>query len=181
MSMLPKPRKVRDKRQHMLSPERLEGIGLSIHPLNPRRLQELPKVRRLDQPSRWTDTTGRFMAVRVAYSVIIRLLVRHPIRLRNVIEMRLRQNLIDLPGGRRRVHFEGEELKVAHRRGKDNVLTFPWPADLQAALDDWLENWRPRLIKDHDPGHVFLSFSGKPFSRNALRNRQNHVKPTAEH
>jgi hypothetical protein len=166
---LPKFQRVRNKDQQMLPLEKLEAIGRSIHPFNPRRLQELPNVRRLDQPSRWTDTTGRFMAVRAGYSLIIRLLVRHPIRLRNIVEMRLGHNLLQQPDGRWRVRFVGEELKVAHRRGEVNRLTFHWPPDLQAELEEWLAVWRPRLLTKSDPGHVFLSAKGNPCGRSAIR------------
>jgi Phage integrase family len=173
-SLLPKPSKVFDPNKHSLPIPELEAIGRSIYPLNARRLQEYHRANRGKQlevarksPRPWLN--GRRLAVWVEYSLIIRLLTRHPIRIRNVVEMQLGSNLFQLPDGRWRVRFTGKQLKVAERRGKENELTFIWPEDLRELLEEWLTQWRPVLLQGEDPGHVFLSKRGKPYDTGILR------------
>jgi Phage integrase family len=167
---LPPPEQVRDKRQHWLSLATLEAIGRSRYPLHAQRLLDTAYARkihaRLDDPHVYPELRGRPLrgiAFYVGVSLILRLLVRIPLRQRNIREMRLERNLIRLPDGTWRITFRGAELKIAQRRGREHQVTYTFPPDLQGLLEEWLTVWRPRLAKPADT-HVFVTGRGTPFT-----------------
>ncbi|MFN2511738.1 MAG: hypothetical protein ABR568_09880, partial [Pyrinomonadaceae bacterium] len=76
------PTKVRDTEKRWLSLKQLEVVGLSIYPLNSRRIKELSKSTRFSIDSDLFNAAGRaptrfqIYAFRVLQSLIIRLLIR---------------------------------------------------------------------------------------------------------
>jgi Phage integrase family len=167
---LPPPEQVRDKRQHWLPLATLEAIGRSRYPLHAQRLLDTAYARkiraRLDDPQAHPELRGRPLrgtAFYVGVSLILRLLVRLPLRQRNIREMRLGRNLIRLPDGTWRITFRGAELKIAQRHGREHQVTYAFPPDLQELLEEWLTVWRPRLVKPADT-HVFVTGRGTPFT-----------------
>jgi hypothetical protein len=173
---LPPPEQVHNKDQRWLSLAQLEAVGLSQYPLNSRRVQESPHNRQLAkemaqtgtvQPSR--RTPHRRTAVYVAYSLMLRLLVRIPLRQRNIREMQLERNLRRLPNGTWQLVFRGEELKIAWRNRRRHEVTYAFPEDLQGLLEEWLTTWRPLLLTDTHSPYVFLLKNGEPFKGFSLR------------
>lgn len=179
---LPEP--VYDKTKRWLSLRQLESVGLSIYPLNARRLSELkPDVRN----SLLRDQENRFRrynryAYKVMQSLLIRLSIRLPLRQRNFREMLWNpgtpeqgRNLYR-KNGKWYVRFQSAELKISHVKGKANRVEHQFPDDLVDLLQEWLSRWRPILIsyqKESAIGTekatagqevVFLSSVGTPLS-----------------
>ncbi len=137
--MNPKP--VRDKRARWVSLITLEAIGKAEYPTG-------------DEPD------SVFAALAAQRSLLIRLLVRRPLRNRNLREMRLGRNLYHLPTGWM-MEFQGDELKVGRRQEQENIYRISFPVDLVDDLETFLKEWRPVL-------NIFLSRKGKPLSQNAI-------------
>jgi site-specific recombinase XerD len=102
-------------------------------------------------------------------SLIIRLLVRLPLRQRNIREMKLGHNLKRTTDGRWEIHFRGRELKVAMRQGRENEVRYPFPEDLVQQLDEFLTVWRPFMLGTApDIQLVFVTRKGQPLSSDHL-------------
>src|SRR6266508_48707 len=184
------PVKVQHKDKRWLSLAQLEVVGRSIYPLNARRVNELSKHHRwylarghsLDKRRR----VFRIYAFRVLQSLLIRLVIRLPLRQRNLREMRWApaapedgQNLYRKDGVWR-LRFRGSELKVAEVRGEENYLSYEFPSDLVGLLEEWFDNWRPVLIaaqKCEDKGKerltngqelVFMNSWGRPLTQDQV-------------
>lgn len=154
---LPPYEAVHQKDRHWLSLQTLEEVGQSIHPFNERRLQEHPRIRK------WNPRSAkRRLSWYVEMSLMLRLLIRLPMRQRCLREMQLGKNLYQDHAGTWQIRFVGAELKIDTVGGTINRYEFPFPADLVALLEEWLRDWRPRLATS-DEAHVFLSFTGRPF------------------
>jgi hypothetical protein len=175
------------KNKRWLSLAQLEMVGRSIYPLNARRVSELSKYSRANLKPGGNNLgrphwTFRIYAFRVMQSLLIRLLVRIPLRQRNLRELRWApraveegQNLFRKDGvwGLR---FQGKELKIAEVRGEVNSLEYEFPDDLVGLLEEWINKWRPMLIaaqKSEDKGKerledgqefVFLNSWGRPLT-----------------
>jgi integrase len=158
---LPPVEAVHQKDKHWLSLQQLEEVGLSLHPLNPRRLQEHPHIRKPSYLRRRDCSRVRVMLY-IEFSLIIRLLIRLPMRQRCIREMQLGKNLYQDHAGVWQIRFVGAELKVAHERGAVKRYEFPFPADLVPLLEEWLQDWRPNLAAPDEP-HVFVNSRGRPF------------------
>ena len=104
----------------------------------------------------------RWFAVYVEFALIIRLLIRLPMRQRCIREMLLGRNLYQDHAGVWQIRFVGTELKVASRRGQTNRYEFPFPQDLVPLLEEWLKDWRPK-VAGPDETHVFVNARGKPY------------------
>jgi integrase len=154
---LPPKEAVIDKEKRWLSLAQLEEVGLSLYPLNARRLQD---YRFLKEPAYAHRHSKRWTALYVAFSLIIRLLIRLPMRQRCIREMLLGKNLFQDNAGIWQIRFVGTELKVAMRRGQTNRYEFPFPSDLVTLLEEWLKDWRPKLAAPGED-HVFLNARGK--------------------
>ena len=153
------PLPVRDKRARWNSLATLEAVGLA----------EYPDGRKYPN--------NLYAALAAQRSLIIRLLVRRPLRSRNIREMKLGHNLYREPGGWV-IEFQGEELKVGRRSGQENVYRVSFPSDLEDALEEFLEKWRPRLNTTNSE-FVFLSRTGQPLSQGALNKQV--IKAVYEH
>lgn len=150
---LPPPEAVREKATRWLSLREIDACGQSWYPLNARRLKDMAHPH---------PRTHRYYAYWVQRALVLRLLVRIPFRQRNLREMRLGRNLYQ-DQGVWVIEFRGEELKVAHRRGRLNQVKFVFPAELVGLLEEWLTRWRPLLTRDPED-HVFVTSEGKPFA-----------------
>jgi integrase len=157
---LPPKQAVRNKESRWLTLAQLEEVGLSLYPLNARRLQDYPVLK---QPRYNRRHSKRWTALYVAFSLIIRLLIRLPMRQRCVREMLLGKNLYQDNAGVWQVLFVGAELKVAQRRGQENRYEFPFPSDLVPLLEEYLQEWRPKIARPDDL-HVFMNSHGNPFT-----------------
>lgn len=169
---LPYPEAARDKRARWLLLKEIESVGLSIYPLNAKRLRDYPYAAYTRQRVMGPRGGGKHRtfgrtALYVEMSLILRLLVRIPLRQRNIREMRLDRNLLRQRDGTWCITFRGEELKIARRAGREHHITYTFPAELQGLLEEWLTIWRPRLAK---PGEtlVFMTMKGQPLTTSAL-------------
>jgi hypothetical protein len=168
-AQLPHPQVVHEKRQRWLSLAQLESAALSRYPLNGRRLQDSKRAawiaRRLQRKRSipiCDSYSGKRTAVHVSYSLMLRLLVRIPLRQRNMREMQLHRNLQRLPDGHWQLTFQGDELKIGWRNGRRHEITYAFPPDLEGLLDEWLTVWRPLLVADSQWPFVFVNIAGKP-------------------
>jgi hypothetical protein len=100
-------------------------------------------------------------------SLILRFLVRRPLRQRNIRDMQLQRNLYKDHDGLWRIRFSGPELKVARRDGGVNRYECLFPEDLVPWLEEYVTIWRPRLATAGE-AHVFLNSKGRPFTANRL-------------
>jgi hypothetical protein len=157
---LPPIEPVYQKDQHWLSLQQLEDVALSLYPRNARRLQEFPTLRK---PSYQRTNSKRRTSFYVGFSLVIRLLIRLPMRQRCIREMAIGKNLIQDRAGVWHIKFVGTELKIERSRGAVNRYEFPFPTDLVPLLEEWLTDWRPKLASP-DERHVFLNTRGQPFT-----------------
>ena len=158
---LPTPAPLHIKRNHWVSLAELERVAEAClaegrEPYIFRKKDRYPGVRR---------------ATTFQVGVILKLLVRVPLRQRNVREMRLGHNLFADEHGRWWLHFEGDELKIGEKRGRANVykrdLTEVCP-DLLPVLEEWQRDYRPKLPGAATSPFVFLTYRGNPFTQRSL-------------
>jgi site-specific recombinase XerD len=103
---------------------------------------------------------------------MLKLLVRVPLRQRNVREMQLGKHLAKDPTtGHWHLEFRGDELKVGNRGAQVNTyhvdLTEYCPEWLPL-LEEFLQVHRPKLPNATTSRYVFLSQHGKPHSGKSL-------------
>jgi hypothetical protein len=114
---------------------------------------------------------GVYRATRFQVGLILKLLVRVPLRQRNVRELRIGRNLYQDHDGHWILLFRGDALKVGSRRGGANQydidLTENYP-ELLPLLEEWQEVYRPRLKGAATSPFLFLTYRGNPFSQRSL-------------
>ncbi len=172
------PQRIRNKEKLLVPLKELERVGLSLYPYNSLRLSEIGAETRIHSERVLSYITehrkfpeyyhapivengrgckrklflGRRFAHRVCFSLIFRLLVRFPIRQRNLREMKLGKNLFK-EGNKFVISFKGEQLKVHWRGSETNQVSFSIePSDetgFYQLLDEWLTLWRPSLLEHH--------------------------------
>jgi hypothetical protein len=167
---LKRPADLRDKaRYHWAELPVIEAVANSL-------LAEgrIPVVARYD-----LRHPGAHRAARFQLGLILKLLVRVPLRQRNIRELQWPRNLWKHPTtGEWILHFEGEELKVARRHDKVNVfevrLSQLYPKDDKApddfitVLETFITDFRPLLPGAKTSPYLFLTHRGTPFSTNTL-------------
>jgi hypothetical protein len=160
---------VREKEKYWLPLEQIEQCGINRYPRNEARMAKAtPNVRR-----RLTTEIGKkrgysnlkYTAARALQSLLVRLLVRIPLRLRNFVEMCWNphkpehgKNLYRMDG-EWYIRFSGAELKVENRRGKINSIQHKIPAELTWLVDEVLTVWRPLLTEV--PYHFPVGYEGE--------------------
>jgi hypothetical protein len=147
---------VREKEKYWLPLEQIEQCGINRYPRNELRLvQASPYVRRglRTLSKKHANTTFKYTAVHAFQSLILRLLVRIPLRLRNLIEMCWNphnpehgKNLYRKDGAWY-VRFSGPELKVQSRRGQIHWIQHKIPAELTWLVEEVLTVWRPLITE----------------------------------
>jgi hypothetical protein len=163
-----------DKEASLVSLQVLEQAGLALYPFHEAQLHRHNAnrylYRHLKDPAQyplrgqwitqsWSKTGSRLMA-----SLLIRLLVRVPMRQRNLREMQLHRNLRRLSDGSWEIYFRGDELKVGARKGSGiNEYRQPFPRELETVLDEWLTHFRPRRLRDRDSSLLFVTKDGRPY------------------
>lgn len=179
------PENVTDKGKRWLSLRKLESVGLSIYPLNARRMSELSPSsrRRLRRVNEDGFKKHQQYGYRVLQSILIRLDIRLPLRQRNLREM-LWNPAIPEQGrnlfkrdGKWYIRFVGRELKISHVKGEVHRVDHEFPGDLVDLLEEWLSRWRPILLsfqkascagREHlESGQefVFLNSVGTPLTQ----------------
>jgi len=148
------PDPARDKRQNWISLKDLEEIGL----------QEWPTRQELEQAQ--TLHKRMLLALRAQRSFIIRLLVRRPLRSRNIREMTLGKNLCQ-HDGEWMLEYRGDELKVGKQGNRPNTYNTRFPRDMVAPLNEFLNVWRP-LLPGCERDEIFTTWTGQPFTSSAI-------------
>ena len=179
------PEKVIDKTKRWISLRKLESVGLSIYPLNARRIAELGwdarRNLRRDREDGYKDYPR--YAYRVVQSLLIRLNIRLPLRQRNLRELLWNpktpeqgRNLYKRDG-KWYIKFVAGELKISHVKGEVHRVEHEFPDDIVDLLEEWLLQWRPVLISSQKGKHVgteraesgqefvFLNSVGAPLSQ----------------
>ena len=112
--------------------------------------------------------------------LILKLLIRVPLRQRNVRELQYPKHLWqDASTGEWTLRFTGKELKVAMRKGQVNVFEVrlsrlypkdgPTPDDFIPTLETFINDYRPLLPGAQTSPSLFLTQCGNPFSSHSLR------------
>lgn len=117
-----------------------------------------------------TADTGRNYVERSADfrdGLIIALLVHRPMRAANIAQIRIGKHLRPSAGGWS-VTFSSEEMKAPR------AFEFGWPASLVAGLNEYLEVYRPRLLRRvgaEATDALFVSTNGRAFDANRVGER----------
>lgn len=143
---------VRDKKRLWLSLEQIELCGINRYPRNAARLAAASDdVRRKLQTlnTKGHHSNLKNTAVYALESLLIRLMVRIPLRLRNFCEMSWNpirpgegKNLYRKDGSWY-IRFSGSELKVRMCQGRIKSIRHRVPSDLAWLLEEVLTVWRP--------------------------------------
>ncbi len=198
-STLPPTVTVVNKKTRWISLKELDAIGVAYDPANFERrnmskgnIDRFAKVlREFEQGIFPKGNRFRVTAMQAGVSLMLRLIVRIPLRQRNLREMEwnptrpeLGRNLYK-SDGQWRIRFKGEQLKIGHKGGKENMVDYAFPASLSADLDRYMKWWRPILIntktnlhlapevpnempKIVDQEYFFLKSIGDPFDLDRL-------------
>jgi hypothetical protein len=159
---LPAPAPLHRKRQHWLDLATLERIADLC-------LTEgrAPVILKPEARNPGVSRTFRFQR-----GLMLKLLVRIPLRQRNVRELRMGENLYTDASGHVHLHFRGSELKVGDRNGQANkyhVDLTEYCPDFLAPLEEFLTTFRPRLPNALTSTSLFLTRHGTPFTQSGLR------------
>ena len=159
---LPTPEPTHDKRLHWVSLAQLEAVADDCLAQGRLPLIVQAKVRH----------HGVERASHFARGVILKLLVRVPLRSRNLREMRVERNLYhDQQTGHWHLRFSGSELKIGRRKGMINEykmdLTEVYP-EFIPVLEEFIREYRPRLPGSAASPLLFLTRYGRPFTQKSL-------------
>lgn len=126
-------------------------------------LAELDAIGRAEWP---TGKHSMMTALTAQRSLLLRLLVRRPLRRRNMCEMKLGHNLIQ-NNGQWYIVFRGDEMKIESDDRREKIYKTVFPADLVPQLDEFIEDWRPFIDKGKT-NCLFITHWGRPFSGDAM-------------
>ena len=164
------PAPLRDKhRYHWATLGEIEAVANSLLAAG-----RLPFVTRPD-----IAHSGARHAVRFQLGLILKLLVRVPLRQRNIRELRYPKHLWqDASSGEWTLRFTGNELKVAMRKGRTNVFEVrlsrlypkdgPTPDDLIPTLEEFIKDFRPMIPNARTSPYFFLTVRGNPYDVGTL-------------
>ena len=154
---LKKPAPLHIKRHHMVSLAELEEVADAC--LAEGRTPVVPHGRE-------TRYYGSQRAGRFQRGVILKLLVRVPLRQRNVREMQLDRHLWkDTTTGHWHLEFAGDELKIGYRGAEINRFELnlsTYRPEFIPVLEEFLTVHRPKLPNATTSPFVFLTQRGKP-------------------
>jgi integrase len=160
---LPTPEPMHDKDDTTLTPDDLEQTGMIL----------LAHARQPYHADLRHGHPGAMHAIRFVRGLIFRLLARHPLRARNIVELQLDTNLYRDKHGIWTLRFRPQDLKVSKRGGKLNTWRTPWPSDLVQDLEEYLTEHRPNLAAGDKTRYLFLNRHGRPYNQGALRAQLN--------
>jgi hypothetical protein len=198
---LPAPVKVVDKKRRWISLKELDAIGVAYDPANFAK-RDLVKdteqgyirlFRNFEQGIFPKGGKFREIALQAGESLMLRLLVRIPMRQRNLREMEWNPDRPELgrnlykSGDQWHLRFRGVDMKIARKGGKENMVNYVFPPDLSADLDRYIKLWRPLVVnsttnlhcsperasdmpKIVDQEYFFLNSKGTPFTSERLVN-----------
>jgi integrase len=97
-------------------------------------------------------------------ALLIAVLINCPMRLRNLVMIRIGRHL-KWTGDTYRLDFTPDEVKT------DRYLSLPLPAILTPYLDTWINEWRPVLLKDQDIDTLWIGIRGGPIYERGIYER----------
>jgi hypothetical protein len=160
---LKKPAPLHNKRVQWVSLKTLEEVADAC--LAEGRAPLVPAGKEASFPGK--QRAGRFQR-----GVILKLLVRVPLRQRNVREMQLGKNLFKDPTtGHWHLEFAGDELKIGNRGPQVNKYELDLTAyrkEFIPILEEWLTEHRPKLPNATTSPFVFLTQRGNPHIQKTL-------------
>jgi hypothetical protein len=157
---LPQPEPMHNKQHplHSLTLKELEQVGMTL----------LADARNPLRAPGQRAPHAIFRVCRHRTALVIRLLVRIPLRIRNICEMKSGQNLFQDHTGTWQIRFQGEELKISQRQGRMNIFQVPFPPDLVEHLEEYLQHYRPLFRNADQYPHLFIGHFGRPFSQSNM-------------
>jgi len=111
-------------------------------------------------------------ALECQHALMLRLLVRTPLRSRNLREIQLDTNLYKDPDGSWHLYFSGSELKIGTRNGRTNeyhVNLTEYCPDLLPHLEEFRTIYRPRIPQTETSPLLFRTHHGNPYNAQAVR------------
>jgi hypothetical protein len=159
---LPPPEPMHNKHDLLLSRDDLERVALS-------ELQEAHKA--IVSPRARDNHPGVKRASQHRRALMLRLMLRIPLRQRNIREMQLDRNLYQDAQEHWWLSFRGEELKVSQRNGRINTFSLDlsqYCPDIIDHLEEYLNIFRPRFPNASTSPYVFLTVYGNPFTVDTL-------------
>jgi hypothetical protein len=164
---VPQAEPMHAKREEWFTLQELESVGLAL----------LDKVHRPRRSYPWRKWDQR--ALTCQHALILRLLIRVPLRSRNIREAQSDRNLYQDRQDHWHLEFKGEELKVSHRRQRRNIFHLDLNEhcpDLIPHLEEFMTTYRPKMPHAKISRFVFGTRTGQPYSSYDLnRNLQRHV------
>jgi len=133
------------------------------------RLTLVPQWRDEHPEARQPRFPGARRATRFARGLMLRLLLRHPKRQRNIRELQFRH--LSRTNGHCTVVIRGADLKIGWRGGEVNEDRFDLADDptLLALFEEWLTVHRPKLPGAATSPYIFLTHTGRPHTQGSLR------------
>jgi integrase len=116
--------------------------------------------------------SGTHRASRFQVGLILKLLVRIPLRQRNVRELRRNQHLYQEQDGDWWLHLQGDDLKIGERQGQVNeykVNLTKYCPEILPLLEEFRTVFRPRFPGAATSPYLFLTHTGRPFTDTVLR------------
>ena len=160
---LKKPAPLHIKRHHMVSLAELEEVADAC--LAEGRAPLVPAGRESSFPGK--QRAGRFQR-----GVILKLLVRVPLRQRNVREMQFDRHLWKDPTtGHWHLEFAGDDLKIGSRGPEVNTYEVNlslYRPEFPPILEEWLQVHRPKMPNAATSPFVFLTQRGNPHIQKTL-------------
>ncbi|NGO39607.1 tyrosine recombinase [Limisphaera ngatamarikiensis] len=139
--------------------EKLLPFNVAEHLSLPRRWLRLPRALSLDEVHKLLQPTGTEETPdTLCDQAILELAYASGLRLSELCRLRLEQ-----------LHLESGFLTVIGKGNKERVVPIGRPAI--GALKAWLTKGRPRLVRPHSPGTVFLTRRGTAFHPTTLWRR----------
>jgi hypothetical protein len=157
-----KPTPLHVKRNHMVSLSELEEVADACLAEGRAPLVPAGKTPRFPGKQR----AGRFQR-----GVILKLLVRVPLRQRNIREMQLDRHLYKDDNRHWHLEFAGDDLKIGHRGSQINKYELnlsTYRPEFIPILEEWLTVHRPKLPGAATSPFVFLTQLGKPHIQKTL-------------
>jgi site-specific recombinase XerD len=158
---LPRPEPMHVKRDHWVTLAQLEEVANAC----------LSEGRLPFNVCRGTRNPGAYRASQFQKGLILKLLVRIPLRQRNVREIQLGKHLYQDQGTKHwHLHLQGDDLKIGTRKEQVNtyhVNLSTYCPDWPPLLEEFLETYRPRLRGAETP-YLFLTTRGRPYNTRGL-------------
>jgi hypothetical protein len=126
----------------------------------------------------WVKHPGLRRAARFQRGLILKLLVRIPLRQRNVRELLWREHLYQDERGHWWLHFRGSDLKIGIREGRANkyeVDLTDYCPEFLPLLDEFLTTYRSRFPGAATSPFLFLTQAGRPFTAHDLYVELSHA------